>query len=181
MTDQINNVNPKKPEMFQIINAQIEELLKEGCIAPFVMPFGLHSVPATSERPDRQPYAFTYLDDIIVFGTSLEEYVYCLLKVFRMLTAANLRLYRKICHSFQRKFVYLVHVVSEMEIHTHPGKVTAVRMIVWYRRFAQNFATVLLPMSLLLRKGRHWKWGTNGRKFALQPDVSDFVERGVLT
>lgn len=47
-----------------------------------VMPFGLHSAPATFQRaldtvigPDMEPYAFAYLDDIIVIGETLEKHL----------------------------------------------------------------------------------------------------------
>ncbi|KAL7725865.1 hypothetical protein ACLKA6_016416 [Drosophila palustris] len=63
-----------------------------------VMPFGLHSAPATFQRaldsvigPDMEPYAFAYLDDIIVSGASLEEHVRNLGEVLRRLRQANLR------------------------------------------------------------------------------------------
>ncbi|KAH8236065.1 hypothetical protein KR032_000973, partial [Drosophila birchii] len=57
-----------------------------------VMPFGLHSAPATFQRalytvigPDMEPHAFAYLDDIIVIGSTLEEHVKNLREVFRRL------------------------------------------------------------------------------------------------
>lgn len=44
-----------------------------------VMPFGLHTAPATCQRaldrvmgPEMEPHAFAYLDDIIVIGTSYQ-------------------------------------------------------------------------------------------------------------
>ncbi|XP_073841503.1 uncharacterized protein [Musca autumnalis] len=47
-----------------------------------VMPFGLHSAPATFQRAldsvigaELEPFAFAYLDDIIVSGKSLEEHL----------------------------------------------------------------------------------------------------------
>ncbi|KAL7726418.1 hypothetical protein ACLKA6_004558 [Drosophila palustris] len=74
-----------------------------------VMPFGLHSAPATFQRaldsvigPDMEPYAFAYLDDIIVSGASLEEHVRNLGEVLRRLRQANLRLNRAKCKFFRR-------------------------------------------------------------------------------
>jgi len=32
-------------------------------------------------------------------------------------------------------------------------------MASWYRRFVPNFATVVQPMTALLKKGRKWAWG----------------------
>jgi len=57
-----------------------------------VMPFGLHSAPATFQRaldsvigPDLDPYASAYLDDIIVIGASLGEHMDNLRKVFELI------------------------------------------------------------------------------------------------
>nr|XP_041632388.1 uncharacterized protein LOC121502744 [Drosophila kikkawai] len=146
-----------------------------------VMPFGLHSAPATFQRaldtvigPDMEPHAFAYLDDIIVIGSTLEEHVANLGEVFRRLRSANLRLNRGKCHFFQRRIVYLGHVISEAGIHTDPDKVAAIRGLApptnlkelrrclgiasWYRRFVPNFADVVAPMTSLLKKGHKWEW-----------------------
>jgi hypothetical protein len=64
-----------------------------------VMPFGLHSAPATFQRlmdrvmgPELDPYCFAYLDDIVVLGETFEQHLEVLQEVFRRLRAANLRL-----------------------------------------------------------------------------------------
>lgn len=64
-----------------------------------VLPFGLHSAPATFQRaldsvigPEMEPYAFAYLDDIIVTGRTLEQHLCNLGKVFQRLRAANLKI-----------------------------------------------------------------------------------------
>lgn len=69
-----------------------------------VMPFGLHSAPATFQRaldrvigPDLEPHAFAYLDDIIVTGKTLEEHLKNLGEVFRRLRAANLKINPEKC------------------------------------------------------------------------------------
>ncbi|KAL7723629.1 hypothetical protein ACLKA6_003100 [Drosophila palustris] len=99
-----------------------------------VMPFRLHSAPATFQRaldsvigPDMEPFAFAYLDDIIVSGATLEEHVHNLGEVLRRLRQANLRLNRAKCKFFRRSLVYLGHVISGEGIHTNPDKIAAVR------------------------------------------------------
>ncbi|KAM8714816.1 hypothetical protein ACLKA7_001219 [Drosophila subpalustris] len=192
-----------------------------------VMPFGLHSAPATFQRaldsvigPDMEPYAFAYLDDIIVSGASLEEHVRNLGEVLRRLRQANLRLNRAKCKFFRRSLVYLGHVISGEGIHTDPDKIAAVRELQppttcrelrrclgiasWYRRFVPNFADIVQPMSLLLKKGQKWDWKPEqqaafeelkarlteapvlacpdfSEKFVLQTDASDCGLGAVLT
>ncbi|KAL7725407.1 hypothetical protein ACLKA6_000168 [Drosophila palustris] len=146
-----------------------------------VMLFGLHSAHATFQRaldsvigPDMEPFAFAYLDDIIVSGATLEEHVLNLEEVLRRLRQANLRLNRAKCKFFRRSLVYLGHVISGEGIHTDPDKIAAVRQLQlpttcrelrrclgiasWYRRFVPNFADIVQPMSLLLKKGQKWDW-----------------------
>ncbi|XP_070072240.1 uncharacterized protein [Drosophila takahashii] len=192
-----------------------------------VMPFGLHSAPATFQRaldsvigPDMEPHAFAYLDDIIVIGTSLDEHFTNLREVLRRLRQANLKLNKAKCKFFQHSITYLGHVISEDGIHTDPDKIAAVRELKpptnckelrrclgiasWYRRFVENFATIVQPMSALLRKGRKWTWSDPQQqafedlkkkltealvlacpdfnlRFQLQTDASDFGLGAVLT
>jgi len=68
------------------------------------MPFGLQSAPATFQRAldsvigsDMEPHAFTYLDDIIVIGTTLEKHLQNIREVFKRLYKVNLRLNREKC------------------------------------------------------------------------------------
>jgi hypothetical protein len=70
-----------------------------GAVPIRVMPFGLHSAPATFQRlmdqvigPELDPYCFAYLDDIVVLGETFEQHLEVLQEVFRRLRAVNLRL-----------------------------------------------------------------------------------------
>jgi transposase InsO family protein len=192
-----------------------------------VMPFGLHSAPATFQRaldgvigPDMEPHAFAYLDDIIVVGRSLQEHMDNLREVFRRLRNANLRLNKAKCSFFKKSIIYLGHQVSEGGIHTDPGKIAAIKELQppttvrelrrclgiasWYRRFVPNFATLVQPMSTLLKKGRKWVWSEDqqrafealktsltqapvlacpdfAERFTLQTDASDIGLGAVLT
>ncbi|KAL7724489.1 hypothetical protein ACLKA6_007318 [Drosophila palustris] len=192
-----------------------------------VMPFGLHSACATFQRaldtvigPEMEPHAFAYLDDIVVIGATKEQHVENLREVFRRLRAANLKLNRKKCSFFRKRLVYLGHVISGEGICTDPEKVEAIRslrapanckelrqclgMASWYRRFVPNFATLVRPMTELLKKGRKWSWDKEqeealsqlkeklttapvlacpdfSARFVLQTDASDYGLGAVLT
>nr|XP_041633078.1 uncharacterized protein LOC121502930 [Drosophila kikkawai] len=142
-----------------------------------VMPFGLHSAPATFQRaldtvigPDMEPHAFAYLDDIIVIGSTLEEHVANLGEVFRRLRRANLRLNRGKCHFFQRRIVYLGHVISEAGIHTDPDKVAAIR----------GTRTADKPEGATQMPGNRFLVSPL-QKFVLQTDASDYGIGAVLT
>ncbi|XP_070068057.1 uncharacterized protein [Drosophila takahashii] len=157
-----------------------------------VIPFKLHSAPATFQRaldsvigPDLDPYEFACLDDIIVIGASLGEHMDNLRKVFERLRRANLRINQEKCSFFKRKLAYLGHVISDQGIHTDPDKVAAVRnlspptslrelrrclgMASWYRRIVPHFASVVQPMPNLLKKNRRWKWESEQQNAQISP------------
>jgi len=134
-----------------------------------------------------EPNAFAYLDDIIIIGRTLEKHVQHLQEVFRRLQKANLRLKAKKFSFFRRSLVYLGHVISKEGIHTDPDKMLAVRqlsppttckelrrclgMASWYRRFVPNFASIVQPMPLLLKKGKKRQWQLD------QQDVFEELKR----
>jgi len=146
-----------------------------------VMPFGLHSAPATFQRlldsiigPELEPCAFAYLDDIIVLGSSFDEHLQNLKMVFQKLRQANLRINPDKCKFGRSELKYLGHVVSKNGIGTDPEKVRAIEefsapktlkqlrrflgMASWYRRFIPDFSTITAPLTKLLRKKQAWNW-----------------------
>ncbi|KMQ84703.1 reverse ribonuclease integrase [Lasius niger] len=148
-----------------------------------VMPFGLHSAPATFQRlldavigPALEPHVFVYLDDIIVISSTFDEHLKLLAEVFRRLRDARLRLNPAKCRFCVDQLRYLGHVVDRHGIRTDPEKVSAVvnwpeprsvkqvrqflGMASWYRRFIANFSTLAAPLTRLTKKIARWTWGT---------------------
>ncbi|XP_074097695.1 uncharacterized protein LOC141526561 [Cotesia typhae] len=146
-----------------------------------VMPFGLHSAPATFQRvmyevigADLEPYVVVYLDDIIIISETLEQDMKILREVMKRLHAANLKINREKSHFLKSSTVYLGHVIDGQGIRTDPEKVKAITeiapprnlkelrqflgMISWYRRFIPNCADRTKPLTSLLQKRKKWKW-----------------------
>jgi hypothetical protein len=73
--------------------------------------------------------AVLYLDDIVVFGKSFEDYLCNLGKVFDRLSEAGLKLKPKKCQFLQEEISFLGHIVSKSAIRTDPAKVAAVKEI----------------------------------------------------
>jgi len=98
-----------------------------------VMPFGLHSAPATFQRlldtilgPELEPHVFAYLDDIIIASPSFEEHLRHLTEVFTRLREARLRLNPAKCRFCVPELKYLGHIINRQGIRTDPEKIKAV-------------------------------------------------------
>lgn len=97
---------------------------KTAFITPFglfefeVMPFGLHSAPATFQQlmnhvlRDCRDFARSYLDDIAIFSASWEEHLVHLERVFHCLEDANLHVKLTKCKFGCEKANYLGHVIG---------------------------------------------------------------------
>ena len=67
-----------------------------------------------------------YLDDVVVFGPSVETLIERLEEVLRRLRDANLKINTRKCHMFQRRISFLGHVISEAGVKIQPKKTAAV-------------------------------------------------------
>jgi len=154
----------------------------KGLMQFCVMPFGLHSAPATFQRlldqtlgPELEPNVFVYLDDIIVCTRTFSEHLTILRKVFRRLRDARLKLNTEKCRFCVNRLKYLGHIVDQDGIRTDPEKVSAITdwkepqtvkhvrqflgVASWYRRFIKDFATKAAPLTALTKKHAKWIWG----------------------
>ncbi|KAI4888737.1 hypothetical protein NFI96_009817, partial [Prochilodus magdalenae] len=97
------------------------------------MPQGVSGAPATFQRPMEKVVGdmnllqvLVYLDDLIVFGRTLEEHEDRLLKVLDRLEEAGLKVSLDKCQFCQPRVKYVGHIVSAEGIATDPSKVEAV-------------------------------------------------------
>lgn len=120
--------------------------------------------------------AFAYVDDIIIFGCSLQHHNQNLIKVFQRLRRFNLKLNPLKCHFLQNEVNYLGHLITSKGIKADPSKIDTVanfprpnnadevkRFIAfanYYRRFIEQFADIVKPMNNLLTKNSKFEWST---------------------
>lgn len=146
-----------------------------------VMPFGLHSAPATFQRAlddvisyDLEDYAIAYLDDIIIYSQTFEEHMRHLRLILNRLFEAGLRINTEKSKFCCQELKYLGHVIGSGGIKTDPEKIRAisdmiaptgvkgVRRIVamasWYRNFIPNFSDIVAPLTALTQTGRDFSW-----------------------
>ena len=155
------------------------------------MPFGLVNAPATSQRLMEMVLAglardkcYVYLDDVLVFGRTLEEHNQHLASVLMRIQRAGLRLKPKKCKFAELSVEYLGHVVSAEGIQTDtkkrealqmfpvPGDLKTLRSFLglasYYHRFVPNFSKVAGPLHALTKKDAPYVWS---------PECQDAFER----
>lgn len=138
------------------------------------MPQGVTGAPATFQRLMERVVGdmnllqvLVYLDDLIVFGRTLEEHEERLMKVLDRLEEAGLKVSIDKCHFCQNRVKYVGHLVSKDGIATDPDKIEAV--ISWpqpsdlkslrsflgfcgyYRRFIANYSSIVKPLTELTK------------------------------
>ncbi|KAJ8333575.1 hypothetical protein SKAU_G00415830 [Synaphobranchus kaupii] len=138
------------------------------------MPQGITGAPATFQRLMERAVSdmhllqvLVYLDDIIVFGKTLEEHEERLLKVLDRLEEVGLKVSIDKCQFCQPQVKYVGHIVSEFGIATDPEKVEVVThwkrptdlkslrsflgFCGYYRRFIANYSAIVRPLTELTK------------------------------
>ena len=137
------------------------------------MPMGLCGAPGRFMRVMDKIFGdqnfqtiINYIDDLLVFASSVEEMNERLDMVLTRLAKHGLKVKPEKCHLFKQKIKYLGHEISETGISPDPGKISA--MMEWeiprteqelraflglcgyYRRFVPGFARLAAPLHALL-------------------------------
>ena len=176
------------------------------------MPFGLCNSGATFQRLMdvvlsglHFQVCLVYIDDIILFSTTVDEHLERLITVLGRLRAAGLKLKPEKCALFQKSVSFLGHVVSECGIATDPKKIKAVvewpvpktvrevraflGLAGYYRRFVTHFASIADPLNAMMGKGKKFIWTVETQKsfdrlksaltsppvLAMPLDLGDFI------
>ncbi|KAK3540883.1 hypothetical protein QTP86_002978 [Hemibagrus guttatus] len=147
-----------------------------------VMPFGLTNAPAVFQalindilRDMLDQFVFVYLDDILIFSSSLQEHVIHVSKVLRCLLDNHLYVKPEKCEFHVTQVQFLGFIIKPGQIKMDPQKVQAV--VDWpspssvkevqrflgfanfYCKFIRNFSSVTAPLSALTKgniAGFHW-------------------------
>uniref|UniRef100_A0A3B1IT31 Gypsy retrotransposon integrase-like protein 1 n=1 Tax=Astyanax mexicanus TaxID=7994 RepID=A0A3B1IT31_ASTMX len=137
------------------------------------MPFGLCNAPSTFQRLMQRMFGdqqyqslLLYLDDIIVFSSSVSQHLQRLEVVLGRLQKEGLKAKLEKCVFFQQEVSYLGHVISSNGVSTDPAKIEAVAQwqrpgnvselrsflgfASYYRRFVEGFAQLAGPLHKLV-------------------------------
>ena len=148
-----------------------------------VMCFGLKNAPSSFSRLMevvlrglQYEKCLVYLDDIIVMGKDFKTALENLKSVFLRLRQANLQLKVSKCKLFQKKVVFLGHLVSQDGITCDPEKLQAIEswpqpqdkseirsflgLVGYNRKMVPAFAEIALPLTRLTKKNAKFLWGS---------------------
>lgn len=139
------------------------------------MPFGLKNAPATFQRLINSvlreyinQICVVYLDDILIFSSSLKEHVISVQKVLDKLREHNLKIQINKCNFFAKETEYLGHVLTTEGVKPNNKKIEAIQKLQlpettkqiksflgitgYFRKFIRDYAKIAEPMTRYLKK-----------------------------
>ena len=142
------------------------------------MPFGLKNAPSTFQRVMdnvlrglQNEICAVYLDDIVIFSTSLQEHIERLRLIFERLRKSNLKIQLDKCEFLRKEVGYLGHIITPDGVKPNPEKIHAIKnfpipktqkeiksflgLIGYYRKFIPDFAKITKPLTQCLKKNAH--------------------------
>ncbi len=167
-----------------------------------VMPFGLSNSPAVFQalvndvlRDMVDQFIYVYLDDILIFSSSLQEHVQHVRQVLQRLLENGLFVKAEKCEFHAQSVTFLGYVVSSEGMRMDPDKVKAV--VDWptpdsrkalqrflgfanfYRRFIRNFSQLAAPLTALTSTKTAFRW-SEAAEAAFTNLKSRFVSAPIL-
>lgn len=138
------------------------------------MPFGLKNAPAIFQRAIDDvlrkhigKICYVYIDDVIIFGKTLEEVLENLETILKALNDANLKIQLDKSEFLHNEIEFLGYVITSngirpnikkievIEKYPEPSTIKELRsflgMMGYYRRFVKDFAKIAKPLTNLLR------------------------------
>ena len=139
------------------------------------MPFGLKNAPSTFQRLMNtvlrdciNKICVVYLDDILIFSTSLEEHLLNLGKIFNKLRSAGLKIQTNKCNFLNKETEFLGHILTSEGIKPNPNKISVIQNLKipttqkqiksflgitgFYRKFVKDYAKIAGPILKYLKK-----------------------------
>lgn len=164
------------------IKVHPNDIPKTAFVTPFGlyeylrMPFGLKNAPATFQRLMNEilrdyinKICVVYLDDILIFSTSLQEHIQSLTLIFKKLAEHNLKVQFDKCSFMKKDTEFLGHVLTSEGMKPNPNKIKCIEEYPlpttekqlkgflgatgFYRKFVKDYAKIAYPMIRYLKKG----------------------------
>lgn len=165
------------------LQVQEEDRQKTAFSTPFGlyefnrMPFGLKTAPATFQRAMDNVlrglqglHCLVYLDDVIIFSTSLQEHIDKLRAIFERFRKTNLKVQLDKSEFLRKEVMYLGHTVTKDGLKPNNDKIEAILkyplpktvteiksflgLLGYYRKFIKDFSKITAPLTACLKKGK---------------------------
>lgn len=142
--------------------------------------FGITSAPEIFQRKVLETLEGlegieVFMDDILVYGTSMEQHDARLEKVLQRVESARLKLNREKCSLRQSQLHFLGHLIDQSGVRPDPDRVEAIHQLLppkngqelkrvlgvvnYLGRLVPALATVGQPLYELLKSRNIWTWG----------------------
>ena len=144
------------------------------------MPFGLSGAPATFQRimhtilrDQIWSKCVIYLDDILIFGKTIEEHNSRLKEVFQKFRESGLKLAGHKCSFLKEKVTYLGHIIDKNGVSTDPAKIAVIKnwakprcideiqkfigLCGYYRTFIKDYSIICEPLQDIV-SSKKFKW-----------------------
>lgn len=152
---------------------------KEGVFRFEVMPFGLKNAQATFQRMINEvlgdiPNVRVYIDDAVVYSSSLEDHIQTLEMDENRIKSAGLKIKPDKCFFVQRKLHLFGHIIDENGILIDPETLSRVKKALipafktevcsflvltsYYRLFIKNFAMIAQPLHAATTPKGRFTW-----------------------
>jgi len=155
---------------------------REGLFEWLVMPFGLSNAPSTFMRVMNQALRLfigkcvvVYVDDILIFSSTLESHVDHLRDVLQVLRQQKLVAAQQKCVFGTSQVLFLGYIISAQGLEVDPSKIKAIKswpvprtitevrsfhgLASFYRCFVRNFSALTAPLTDCM-KGMTFTWIT---------------------
>lgn len=139
------------------------------------MPFGLKNAPSTFQRLMNHVLRYhinricvVYLDDILIFSTSLDEHIANIKKIFQTLKDAGLKIQIDKCNFLKKETEFLGHILTPEGVRPNPKKIEVIQKLNlpttqkqiksflgvtgFYRKFIKDYSKIAYPMVKYLKK-----------------------------
>jgi hypothetical protein len=119
-------------------------------------------------------FFIVFLDDILIYSKSKEEYEHHLRMVLKVLREHKLYAKFRKCSFYHKQIHYLGHIISKDGIAVDPEKIEAIRewsvprnvtkvrsfmgLVGYYRRCIKGFSKIAHPITSLQKKGLKFQW-----------------------
>ncbi|XP_042968946.1 uncharacterized protein LOC122301604 [Carya illinoinensis] len=127
-------------------------------------------------HPYLDQFVVVYLDDIVIYSSTLEKHVEHLRVVFRVLKENQLYVKKEKCSFALNEVHFLGHKIQGGKLSMEEGKIEAIKkwdpptkvtelrsflgLVNYYRRFIKGYSTRASPLTDLLKKNRAWEWSS---------------------